>query len=131
MKLKNFKIKSNWTNAQHANEIAPLIFEIQNPESRIQNWLECIANSGAGRFAQKLSAIARANPAENLSPRTCGKTLWPGFAHLGQPAGEFAACPFRFFVRSGLRADERKVFELDARERGSFQHDVLKTFHDS
>ena len=43
---------------------------------------------------------------------------------------EFAACPFKFFVRSGLRANERKVFELDARERGNFQHDVLKIFHE-
>jgi ATP-dependent helicase/nuclease subunit B len=43
---------------------------------------------------------------------------------------EFAECPFRFFVHSGLRAEERKVFELDARERGSFQHEVLKKFHD-
>ena len=43
---------------------------------------------------------------------------------------EFAQCPFRFFVRSGLRAGERKIFELDARERGSFQHDVLKVFHE-
>jgi len=43
---------------------------------------------------------------------------------------EFAQCPFRFFVRSGLRANERKVFELDARERGNFQHDVLKLFHE-
>ena len=43
---------------------------------------------------------------------------------------EFAQCPFRFFVRTGLRAGERKIFELDARERGSFQHDVLKVFHE-
>ena len=43
---------------------------------------------------------------------------------------EFAQCPFKFFVRSGLRANERKVFELDARERGSFQHEVLKVFHE-
>jgi ATP-dependent helicase/nuclease subunit B len=43
---------------------------------------------------------------------------------------EFAQCPFRFFVSGGLRAAERKVFELDARERGSFQHDVLKSFHE-
>ena len=42
----------------------------------------------------------------------------------------FAACPFRFFVHSGLRAEERKVFELDFREQGSFQHDVLKLFHE-
>jgi ATP-dependent helicase/nuclease subunit B len=43
---------------------------------------------------------------------------------------EFAQCPFKFFVRSGLRAGERKVFELDARERGTFQHEVLKDFHE-
>jgi len=29
-----------------------------------------------------------------------------------------------------LRAGERKLFELDARDRGSFQHEVLKKFHD-
>jgi ATP-dependent helicase/nuclease subunit B len=29
-----------------------------------------------------------------------------------------------------LLAGERKLFELDARERGSFQHEVLKIFHD-
>jgi len=43
---------------------------------------------------------------------------------------EFAQCPFRFFVHSGLRAEERKMFELDARERGSFQHEILKVFHE-
>jgi ATP-dependent helicase/nuclease subunit B len=43
---------------------------------------------------------------------------------------QFAACPFKFFVHSGLRAEERKLFELDARNQGSFQHDVLAAFHD-
>lgn len=41
----------------------------------------------------------------------------------------FAACPFKFFVSHGLRAQERKEFELDSRERGSFQHEVLTVFH--
>lgn len=42
---------------------------------------------------------------------------------------QFAACPFRFFVAAGLRADERRRFEVDARQRGSFQHEVLRRFH--
>src|SRR5438105_1960008 len=42
---------------------------------------------------------------------------------------DFAACPFKFFVGHGLDAHERKRFELDARERGSFQHEVLAAFH--
>ncbi len=42
---------------------------------------------------------------------------------------QFAACPFRFFVHSGLRCDEREEFQLDARRLGSFQHQVLEDFH--
>jgi ATP-dependent helicase/nuclease subunit B len=43
---------------------------------------------------------------------------------------QFAACPFKFFVHSGLRAEERKLFELDIKEQGTFQHDVLALFHE-
>src|SRR5581483_1147768 len=42
----------------------------------------------------------------------------------------FAACPFQFFIHSGLRAEERRLFEADVRERGSFQHEVLRRFHE-
>jgi ATP-dependent helicase/nuclease subunit B len=38
-------------------------------------------------------------------------------------------CPFRFFVSTGLHAEERLVFELDKREEGSFQHEILAEFH--
>ena len=41
----------------------------------------------------------------------------------------FAECPFRFFVQSGLKAEERMPFELDARRLGSFQHAALEAFH--
>ncbi|MCZ7635440.1 MAG: PD-(D/E)XK nuclease family protein [Verrucomicrobia bacterium] len=44
---------------------------------------------------------------------------------------DFAACPFKFFVEVGLRAEERRRFEVDARQRGSFQHEVLRRFHES
>ena len=43
---------------------------------------------------------------------------------------QFAACPFKFFVHSGLRAEERKLFELDIRDQGNFQHEVLACFHE-
>ncbi len=43
---------------------------------------------------------------------------------------EFAACRFRFFVTVGLRAKERLRHEMDARHTGTFQHEVLKEFHE-
>ena len=70
------------------------------------------------------------NPAENLPPALAEKLFGPVLRTSVSRLEEFAQCPFRFFVRSGLRAGERKIFELDARERGSFQHDVLKMFHE-
>ena len=42
---------------------------------------------------------------------------------------KFCACPFQFFVQSGLGAEERKRFEVDLREEGSFQHELLRRFH--
>ena len=42
---------------------------------------------------------------------------------------EFAACPFKFFTARGLRVEERKEFQFDDRDKGSFQHEILQEFH--
>ncbi len=42
----------------------------------------------------------------------------------------FAGCPFEYFIRYGLRADERALFEADPRQTGSFQHEILRHFHE-
>jgi ATP-dependent helicase/nuclease subunit B len=42
---------------------------------------------------------------------------------------DFAACPFKFFAASGLRLQERKEFQFDDRDKGSFHHEVLEEFH--
>jgi ATP-dependent helicase/nuclease subunit B len=81
-------------------------------------------------LAERLRRLREPDPAENLSPALAEKLFGPALRTSVSRLEEFAQCPFRFFVRSGLRAGERKIFELDARERGSFQHDVLKIFHE-
>lgn len=42
---------------------------------------------------------------------------------------QFAACPFRFFVHSGLRCEERMLYQIDRRRIGSMQHEILEAFH--
>ncbi len=42
---------------------------------------------------------------------------------------DFAACRFKFFAARGLRLQERKEFQFDDRDKGSFQHDALEEFH--
>jgi len=130
LEAEEFQSEIKLENVEHANEIAPLLVEIQNSKFKTQNWNELLGLPSLAGLAKSLESLREPNPAENLSPvlaeKLYGSTLRTSVSRLE----EFAACPFRFFVRSGLRADERKVFELDARERGSFQHDVLKTFHE-
>jgi len=81
-------------------------------------------------LAGKVAELREPDPAEKLSTALAenlyGNTLQTSVSRLE----EFAQCPFKFFVRSGLHAGERKLFEMDARERGSFQHEVLKNFHE-
>ncbi|HEY5233126.1 MAG TPA: PD-(D/E)XK nuclease family protein [Verrucomicrobiae bacterium] len=116
--------------ALHANEIAPLLFQIQSSKFKVQNWNGLLEIPALAGLKKCLGGLREPGPAENLSPALAEKLYGPVLRSSVSRLEEFAACPFRFFVRSGLRADERKVFELDARERGSFQHDVLKMFHE-
>jgi ATP-dependent helicase/nuclease subunit B len=123
LEIEEFQNEIKLENAQHANEIAPLIFGIQN-------WPELLRIPTLVALNESFQQLREPNPTENLSPalaeKIYGATLQSSVSRLE----EFAQCPFKFFVHSGLRAEERKVFELDARERGSFQHEVLKIFHE-
>jgi len=70
-------------------------------------------------------------PAEEwLTPGLAEKLYGPVLRTSVSRMEQFAACPFKFFVHSGLRAETRKRFELDIKEQGSFQHDVLAMFHE-
>ena len=135
----NFQSEVGLDEVEHVIEIAPMFVEIQNSlvaskqskdeKFKIQNWEELLELPALKSLAKNLRQLHEPDPAENLSRAIAEKLYGSMLRTSVSRLEEFASCPFRFFVRSGLRADERKAFELDARERGSFQHDVLKTFH--
>ena len=66
---------------------------------------------------------------ESLPPDLARQLYGPVLRTSVSRMERFGACPFQFFVHSGLRARERKLFEFDSREQGSFQHEVLARFH--
>src|SRR5439155_5412714 len=67
---------------------------------------------------------------EPLAPEMAAQLYGPVLRTSVSRLEQFAACPFKFFVHSGLRAEERKLFELDVTEQGTFQHDGLALFHE-
>ena len=137
----------DWHQAEHVNElVAPLVMLLNveagravpsPPERRDrdiapdpQNWSELLEIPALKLLAEILRQLREPDPAESLSPSLAQAIYGPVLHTSVSRLEEFAQCPFRFFVRSGLRAEERRIFELDARERGSFQHEILKKFHD-
>ncbi|MBI5774609.1 MAG: PD-(D/E)XK nuclease family protein [Verrucomicrobia bacterium] len=83
------------------------------------------------QFSASALARLRGLTAESsLSPALAEQLHGPGALRTSvSQLEQFAACPFKFFVHAGMRAEQRKQFELGTRERGSFQHEVLAKFH--
>ena len=149
LEVEEFSSDSDWRAAQHANELVAPLVEIKNlvgdevtslkskkgqrlltssPTSI--DWGSLLELPALKSLMEKLAALREPEEKENLSEALAKKLYGPVLKSSVSRLEEFAQCPFKFFVRSGLRANERKVFELDARERGNFQHDVLKIFHE-
>ena len=128
LEIEEFSADLDWRTLEHANElIAPLV-KIQKIKN--QNWESLLEIQTLKSLVEKLDAMREPDEKESLSPALAEKLYGPVLKSSVSRLEEFAQCPFKFFVRSGLRANERKVLELDARERGNFQHDVLKIFHE-
>ncbi len=77
------------------------------------------------KWRQWTDAVADNRLASPIAKRLYGRELQTSVSALE----DFAACPFKFFAARGLRLEERKEFEFDDRDKGSFQHEVLKEFH--
>jgi len=104
-----------------ARELSP---EAINPSAAL-----LAALPGLASLRDRLRHFQSPDLKESLDPALASLLYGPVLRTSVSRMEQFAACPFKFFVHSGLRAEERKRFELDVREQGSFQHDCLALFH--
>lgn len=116
-----FSLGDSWSQAEHLQELIPLCGASPS---------ELVEIPAFRTLTEQIEALREPDEQENLAPALAEKLYGPTLKSSISRLEEFAQCPFKFFVKSGLRANERKVFELDIRERGNFQHDVLKVFHE-
>lgn len=100
----------------HSLETAPLLPPCSLP-----------AEAGSERLSPAVAKIlyTAADAKSAAEAEAATNTLRSSASRLEQ----FAACPFQFFLRSGLKAEERNQQRLDAKTLGIFQHKVLEKFH--
>lgn len=72
--------------------------------------------------------IGKTAKPERLSPKTAkalyGKNIFSSVSRLER----FAGCPFSFFAEYGLKAEERRLYQLNTPDLGSLFHEVLELF---
>jgi ATP-dependent helicase/nuclease subunit B len=130
LRRQRFTTAIEWTQAEHRSELlAPAIGWCANQASA-REWAAVSGFLSAGR-KERIAALAAYNPQAVLSPTGADVLYGPVLQTSVSALEKFASCPFQFFVQAGLRAGERRQFEIDVREKGSFQHEVLARFHRS
>ena len=117
----------DWTQAEHLGELAG---QLARAGERAPILRELLGRPAFASLRAQMAAFASVAQPEELAPELAAQLYGPALRASVSRLEEFAACSFKFFVRSGLRAEERRRFELDVRERGSFQHAVLARFHE-
>jgi ATP-dependent helicase/nuclease subunit B len=130
LKLEEELPAEHWTDHQHAAELlTPLARTAQaGQDSPALGQLRSLP--GVAPLLDRLEPLRNPDPREPLSSKVAGRLYGPELKTSVTSLEKFAECPFRFFAAAGMRADERKLFEFGTKERGDFQHQVLKKFHD-
>lgn len=117
----SFAGSDNWWDSEHLSELAAPILRL--PE---QNELRQLPTLQP--LVLKWQKVQAAT-ASQLTPATVEKLFTRELKSSVSRLEDFAACPFKFFAASGLRLQERKEFQFDDRDKGSFHHVVLEEFH--
>jgi ATP-dependent helicase/nuclease subunit B len=122
----------DWRQSEHPNELIPMLLanQVQSSKFKVQSSPALNDLPALAPLRERLRHFQPAPEEESLSPELAGRLYGPVLRTSVSRMEQFAACPFKFFVHSGLRAEERKLFEVDIRDQGSFQHEVLAFFHE-
>lgn len=111
LNIRNFKDRKN------INEIW---FEVYKIFERDKEWKEKLNTSiKAIEFSNNPETISK----ENIN-KLYGNTLKTSISKLEQ----YKSCPFSFYLKYGLRVQEKDTFKLESLDTGSFMHDVIDTF---
>ncbi len=111
---------------EHLCELAGRLARAGNQPS---SFVELLQRPAFASLREQMASFKFVRQPQSLEPGQADRLYGAALRTSVSRLEEFAACSYRFFVRVGLKAEERKQFELDARERGSFQHEVLERFH--
>ena len=118
-----------WRESEHLHELIGPVLKASRERPALLEEGPVGAIPAVTSLVAQLRQFHVPDPKDQLAPELIQRLFRKSLRSSVSRLEEYAACPFRFFVKSALRAEERKVYEADIREQGSFQHEVLAEFH--
>ncbi len=128
LEIESPELPPDWRASEHVAELAAPLMQGDDKPAALG---ELSGLPIIRELRERATPADEPDPAENLEPTLAAQLYGPILRSSVSRIERFAACPFRFFADSGMRAEERRVFQIDARERGNFQHEILERFHDA
>jgi ATP-dependent helicase/nuclease subunit B len=116
-----------WEHVEHLQETVPLLAKARSGGCEVPLPADI---PELAQIQKQISDLTKRSPAGQISPGIAAALYGPMLKTSVSRMEQFAACPFKFFLDSGLRIEERKLFELDLKEEGTFQHEALARFHE-
>ena len=102
------------------NEIDTKWFDVYNLYNESEEWHE--------KLASAVKALNYTNTAEKIKKENVekmyGSTLKTSVSKLEQYSG----CPFSYYLKYGLKLNDKETFNVEAVDTGSFMHDVIDNF---
>jgi ATP-dependent helicase/nuclease subunit B len=118
-----------WENAEHPSELLGQALR-EEREFAGGGRLSALAHLPAMKALHERLPLFRAmDQIEPLPGELVAQVFGPEMRTSISTLQRFAACPFQFFAHHTLGGRERALFELNARERGSFFHEVVAEYH--
>lgn len=102
------------------NEIDTKWFDVYNLYNESEEWHE--------KLESAVKALNYTNTAEKIKKENVekmyGSTLKTSVSKLEQYSG----CPFSYYLKYGLKLNDKETFNVEAVDTGSFMHDVIDNF---
>lgn len=110
----------NLRDFRDGKDISEIWFNIYNIYNESPNWHE--------KLASAIKALNYSNTTEKITSdnieKMYGNTLKTSVSKLEQYSG----CPFSYYLKYGLKLNDKQTFKVEAVDTGSFMHDVIDNF---
>ena len=101
-------------------EISPLWFEVYNIYKNNENWNI--------KLQHAIQALSRTNTPENLDRENIQKLYGDILKTSISKLEQYKKCPFSYYLKYGLKLDDKNTFKIEALDTGTFMHEIIDEF---